>query len=313
VAFSSAGLPAFLPSGAAPASVPPALLGSTVKAALSMAGQGPASSLVMAKVLSIMEGVIKTMWLAHVKFWGVVLLSLIGLVAVGVGVQSRPPEAQPDSPQPVVALDVLTEPAKKKTEVFEGKMDSVRGAWFQEKHRQQGMTVVVDDKAKHVLYFGPEKREERIREALKMEGAMVIVKGRLLSPEEAVKIHDVASGKDRRILEVDDIRFGENIDPDRAVQVPVVLRVKWLAPGSAKAIAMEEVEVLGVLKNTSGQVFDKKLFVGRANVAERADLPRQVCTIYLQPYEDAKKNRFWTLLHLNLNQKGVSHVAEGIK
>lgn len=196
-----------------------------------------------------------------------------------------------------------------KQEIITGRLASIEDSWFQGDHRQRGIIVVANDKSEYALYFGPEMRDARIKVALTMDGSKVAITGRVVSQEQAAKLLGGGNGKARRVIEVIDIRFGTEIEPERAVRVPVVLRVKWLRGGAAKAIAMEEVEVLEVLKNSSGQAFEKALLVGRANIQKNADLPLDPCTIYLQETQDALNNRIWTLLNLNLDQRGVSHVG----
>lgn len=129
----------------------------------------------------------------------------------------------------------------------------------------------------------------------------VAAEAKAAAPEPKGKGEDLAVPKDQRV------------DSARAAQVPVVLRVKWLGSGAAKAVASEEVEVLAVLKNTSGHVFGKTHWVGRANVPreKRAELPQEECTIYLQASANGRAP--WLLLGLNLDQAGISHIGTKAK
>ena len=68
VTLAGGALAATLSQGAATASVPRALVAATVKA-VTVAGSGPtAAGVISAKVLSITEGVLKTMFLKKLKF-----------------------------------------------------------------------------------------------------------------------------------------------------------------------------------------------------------------------------------------------------
>jgi RNA polymerase sigma factor (sigma-70 family) len=88
LAVSGGALAAVLSQKAAPASVPPAVVSSTIQAAtLVAAGQTAATGVISAKVAALTQGVLKTMLLTKLKIATAVLLvgSLIGLTA-GAGV-----------------------------------------------------------------------------------------------------------------------------------------------------------------------------------------------------------------------------------
>jgi RNA polymerase sigma factor (sigma-70 family) len=75
-----------LETTAAPASVPAALLGETIRAVLaSTAGNGAAGGGLSASAVTLAEGVIQAMKIAKLKMWAVVVLLIAGTVGGGVG------------------------------------------------------------------------------------------------------------------------------------------------------------------------------------------------------------------------------------
>lgn len=98
------------------------------------------------------------------------------------------------------------------------------------------------------------------------------------------------------------------MDPDRADKASVVLRVRLVKPADAvDKYGWDEVEVLHVLKNTSGQQFAKTLTVAFANT--KSGVPAGLSTIYLEPYNaQAPHNGHWKLLNGGAPD-GVSHPA----
>jgi RNA polymerase sigma factor (sigma-70 family) len=88
---------------AAGAGVPPLLLNSTVKAALSVAaGQAAATGVISAKVAALTEGVLKAMFLTKLKIATALLLAVV-VAATGVGVATFPALAV--QPQPHVKAE----------------------------------------------------------------------------------------------------------------------------------------------------------------------------------------------------------------
>ena len=74
------------PQNGASAGVPAALLASTIRAAALVAGRNAAAGVISAKVVALMQGVMKTMLLSKIKSTAVVLaLSAACLLGVGVG------------------------------------------------------------------------------------------------------------------------------------------------------------------------------------------------------------------------------------
>ena len=98
------------------------------------------------------------------------------------------------------------------------------------------------------------------------------------------------------------------MDRDRADKVPVVLRVRLVKPAAGvDKYGWDEVEVLHVLKNTSGQHFGKTLSVAFVNT--RTGVPAGLSTIYLEPYNaQLPNNGHWKLLNGGAPD-GVSHPA----
>jgi RNA polymerase sigma factor (sigma-70 family) len=83
--------------GAAAAIVPPALIGSTTQAAMTIAAREAASAVVSAKVAALTEGVLRTMFLTKIKIATVAML--VGMMALGGGmVTYRTAAAQGDKP-----------------------------------------------------------------------------------------------------------------------------------------------------------------------------------------------------------------------
>ena len=118
------GLGAFLLlEGAAAATVPPALIGSITKAAITVAAGKAASTVVTAKVAALTEGVLRTMFLTKIKIATVALV--VGMMALGGGMLTyRTAAAQGDKP-PIAsdkppAAEKPVEPAAKQEKEKEG-------------------------------------------------------------------------------------------------------------------------------------------------------------------------------------------------
>ena len=97
------------------------------------------------------------------------------------------------------------------------------------------------------------------------------------------------------------------MDEARAAKVTVVLRVKLHRKAAAvDKYGWDEVAILEVLKNTSGQKFGHTLSVAFINT--KTGVPTGECTIYLEPYNaDHPNNGHWKLLSGGAPD-GVSHV-----
>jgi RNA polymerase sigma factor (sigma-70 family) len=105
VALSSGLLAAGLGSSAASACVPPALVGSTVKAATAIAVGGAAAEAIPASVAALTEGVLKTMLLNKLKITAGLLV--LG-VALGIGLLAHPAWAKKQGAQaPVISRPYL--------------------------------------------------------------------------------------------------------------------------------------------------------------------------------------------------------------
>jgi RNA polymerase sigma factor (sigma-70 family) len=99
----------------------------------------------------------------------------------------------------------------------------------------------------------------------------------------------------------------KNLDPHRADQVPLVLRVrKHGEDRQAQENRWQPVVIIEVLKNTTGERFDKTLLV--ASSVHKHGIPPEECTIYLEPLQQAHADGHWKLLGGGMPE-GVSHVA----
>ena len=105
----------------------------------------------------------------------------------------------------------------------------------------------------------------------------------------------------------DDTKPAPMFDPERARKVTVVLRVKLHKPAAAiDKYGWDDVAIVEVLKNTSGQKFGHTLSVAFSNM--KTGVPPGECTIYLEPYNaDHPNNGHWKLLSGGAPE-GVSHV-----
>jgi RNA polymerase sigma factor (sigma-70 family) len=99
-ALPAASLGAFLSAQAAPASIAPAVLDSTLRAAISLAaGQGIASGIVSTQVVFLVKGVMKAMLLSKLKALSSWVL-MFGVLALGAGmVRQHSTAAQSTAPQ----------------------------------------------------------------------------------------------------------------------------------------------------------------------------------------------------------------------
>jgi RNA polymerase sigma factor (sigma-70 family) len=100
----------------------------------------------------------------------------------------------------------------------------------------------------------------------------------------------------------------KEVDPKRFAEAPVVLRVRLhKSAAEVRKYGWDEVEILHVLKNTSGQKFDQTLLVAFSNV--KSGVPAGVSTIYLEAYgADQPNHGHWKLLKGGAPE-GVSHVV----
>ena len=91
VVLSAGSLTSVVSENVASAGVPISLMSSTVKSAtLIAAGQAKVAGVVPAKVVAVMEGVLKAMLLSNLKMGSVVLFMVLGLIAFGGGVLDSP-------------------------------------------------------------------------------------------------------------------------------------------------------------------------------------------------------------------------------
>ena len=95
------------------------------------------------------------------------------------------------------------------------------------------------------------------------------------------------------------------VDPHKVQKAEVVLRVKLLSSNGGSKYLWDEVEVLEVVKNKSGNTFRKNLSV--AHYSWKPGIPEGTCTIYLERY-NPKRNDLWKLLN-GSGEDGVSHVV----
>jgi hypothetical protein len=95
------------------------------------------------------------------------------------------------------------------------------------------------------------------------------------------------------------------VDPARFRKATVVLRVKLQKALGGDKYAWYRVKVVKVLKNDAKQKFGDTLDV--AALSTRPGVPAQECTVYLEPYNPARKD-LWKLPGGGADQ-GVSHVA----
>jgi len=100
----------------------------------------------------------------------------------------------------------------------------------------------------------------------------------------------------------------KEVDLKRFAEAPVVLRVRLhKSAGIIEKYGWDEVAILHVLKNTSGQKFDQMLSVAFVNY--KRGMPGGVSTIYLEPYNlDQPNNGHWKLLKGGAPD-GVSHTV----
>jgi outer membrane lipoprotein-sorting protein len=95
LALSSGTLAAVLSQKAASASVPTSVMTSTIQAVTLVAAGQAGAGVISAQVAALAEGVVKAMLLMKLKTAGAVLLVILGMVALGGGLFTRPTEAAP--------------------------------------------------------------------------------------------------------------------------------------------------------------------------------------------------------------------------
>lgn len=95
-------------------------------------------------------------------------------------------------------------------------------------------------------------------------------------------------------------------DPVRLAKVPVVLRVRLIAEQGGDKYCWDKVELLAVLKNTSGEKLAEELTI--AHYGWCKGIPAGECTVYLEPYNPERAG-LWALLGRGAEQ-GVSHASE---
>jgi RNA polymerase sigma factor (sigma-70 family) len=123
--------------------------------------------------------------------------------------------------------------------------------------------------------------------------------------QQALATYERVKPADDPAKDVQDAK-DQPLDPVRAGKVPVVLRVKGAKADIVEGVVFYKADILAVLKNASGQVFGRTVGVcGSTRVG--AGLPNGECTIYLDHFNPDTKT--WTVLDLNVDQKGVSHVG----
>jgi hypothetical protein len=95
----------------------------------------------------------------------------------------------------------------------------------------------------------------------------------------------------------------KNVDSAKFAKAPVVLRARRISQGSGSKYLWCKVEILRVLKNESGQQFDKTLEV--AYYSWDPGVPDGESTLYLEPYNESPSHP-WKLLGGSAAE-GVSH------
>lgn len=95
------------------------------------------------------------------------------------------------------------------------------------------------------------------------------------------------------------------VDLQKAGQARVVLRVRLISPGEGSKYLWDKVMVIDVIKNDSSYKFGNILNV--AHYSWESGIPHGECTIYLVPY-NKKDNYLWSLLGGKASS-GVSHVV----
>lgn len=113
-------------------------------------------------------------------------------------------------------------------------------------------------------------------------------------------------------------KLPDNVDAERYARAPVVLRARLLGPQlSGDGMYWYQMKVIATLKNTVRQRFGptQDVFTTKKpgkDVSDDPGLPREECTIYLEPIVrrvDGKDETLWRLLDGN-STSGVSHVAK---
>ncbi len=217
VAVSAATLAGLASSGVAPAGVPPALLNSTMKAALAIAaGEATAKGLVTAQALTISKGVLKALWLTKLIICGVVLLGALGICAAGVGVLSRHAAAQPGRTEAVVALAPAPAAEKKPEEKAEvrkvvGTLTFVRSPRF----GRSRASFKIHNGPQVPLRFGAKDggkndavydRAWAIYRSKPHGQGIVLITGRLTPLADADKMKGIAAEDQTAALDVLDVR-----------------------------------------------------------------------------------------------------------
>jgi RNA polymerase sigma factor (sigma-70 family) len=107
VTLAGAGLATLFAGNSALANVPLPLVSSTINAAIAVAAGGAATGAVSAKVVALMEGVLRSMWLTKFKI-AMFLLLLVGVLTVGFSMIEGPVPAsgQTDDRKPAAAVVV---------------------------------------------------------------------------------------------------------------------------------------------------------------------------------------------------------------
>jgi hypothetical protein len=110
----------------------------------------------------------------------------------------------------------------------------------------------------------------------------------------------------------------ENVDRERFLRAPVVLRAKLIKPlGGESGMSWYRMEVIATLRNTVRQKFGPTQDVFTAQQPKFGGVPdpgppAAECTIYIEPIrhvEDGKEKFHWRLLE-GKSEVGVSHVAK---
>lgn len=96
------------------------------------------------------------------------------------------------------------------------------------------------------------------------------------------------------------------IDPERANEAEVVLRVRALEQPASDKYTWAKVRVLRVLKNASGHSLPDELEI--AYYAWDSGVPDGESTVYLEPYNNTP-NHPWKLLGGG-SKRGVSHASK---
>jgi hypothetical protein len=112
-------------------------------------------------------------------------------------------------------------------------------------------------------------------------------------------------------------KLPENVDRERFLRAPVVLRAKLIKPlGGESGRSWYRLQVIATLRNTVRQKFGptQDVFTAGVKSGESTDPgpPAAECTIYIEPIrqiEDGKEKFYWRLLD-GKSEVGVSHVAK---